>query len=91
MRRLVPVLLLAACEPPDPAEVCPEHVAALADCYERAEVPVPEGRTVDDLCPDDDLLGGDVYVCLTEAWTAGDCATEQGLVAISVALERCIL
>lgn len=91
MRLTLWLLLLAACAPADPAETCPPHVDALRACYEAADVEVPEGRTVEDLCAEDVLLDGDAYLCMTEAWEAGDCATDEGLVAIGVAVQRCIL
>jgi hypothetical protein len=83
--------LLAGCAPPDPIETCPPHVEALAACYERADLAVPEGNSEPELCAEEVLLKGAVYLCFTEAWDEGDCGTEKGIVALGVALERCIL
>ncbi len=88
---LMVAVFLAACAPPEASETCPPHVEALEACYARAEVAVPEGNTEAELCADDVLLGGSIYPCFTEAWEAGECGTEQGIVALGVALERCIL
>lgn len=92
MRVVLPVslLLFAACKPPEPAEVCPDYVAALAGCYDAAEVAVPADVTVDALCPADDLLDGEVYVCLAAKAEAADCATERGIVDLGVELDRCL-
>lgn len=91
MRPVVPVcLMLAACQPPDPAEACASYAAALAACYDEAGGEPPAGVSEAALCTEDDGLDGDAYTCLTRAAEAGDCASDRGLVELAGELDRCL-
>lgn len=68
---------------------CEDYVTAVNDCYTAAGGEAPSGYDFETACSNYDNSTEDIYVCYTEAWTSGDCATPEGLTDISSQVTVC--
>jgi hypothetical protein len=79
-------LSIAGCNKKD---ACSSYVDAVAECYGATDSDAPEGYDLATACPNGGTLSDAYYACIADAYTAGDCASQDGLKAIATAIAAC--